>query len=437
MADRFLRFKRGKSSRDVDRVLGFLVRSCYRNIPVYRRLLDERRVQPNEIRSVADLPRLPIVEREKLFRDAPIRDRIHAHASIPHCVRAATSGSTGFPLDIYMSRGEAIYRRALLLSAWRRYGPLPLPLRVVDVGSWVQGTSGVDIKRRTAASIVRISIALPVERQIDLLAQHRPHVVSGYPTALEILAEGLRDFSAALSPRLVAARGELLHETTRRTIEGAFGSRVADFYNCEEIGNVAWECPRDPTILHVHTDACLVEIVDREGNPLPSGAEGQVLVTNLYNRTMPFVRYALHDRGILYPPSKGRCACGSRSPRMAVLSGRDDDYVHLPSGRRVSPRLVATAVTRAFDPLAQERGVERFFWKFQVVQDAIDHLTIRIVPDVDHGLAFDEILGPALRGLDPGLRCTVNLVDALSYEPSGKFKKVIQAIPGRAAGSPS
>ncbi len=71
------------------------------------------------------------------------------------------------------------------------------------------------------------------------------------------------------------------------------------------------------------------------------------------------------------------------------------------------------------------------------MQDAIDHLTIRIVPDVDHGLAFDEILGPALRGLDPGLRCTVNLVDALSYEPSGKFKKVIHAIPGRAAGSPS
>jgi hypothetical protein len=119
---------------------------------------------------------------------------------------------------------------------------------------------------------------------------------------------------------------------------------------------------------------------------------------------------------------------------MGILGGRDDDYLYLPSGQRVSPRLVATAVTRAFDPLAQERGVDRFFWKFQVVQDAIDHLTIRIVPDADRAVAFDEILGSALRRLDPELRCTVDLVDGLSCEASGKFKKVIQAMPGWAAG---
>jgi phenylacetate-CoA ligase len=349
-------------------------------------------------------------------------------------VRAATSGSTGFPLDIYMSRTEAIYRRALLLSAWRHFGPLPFPLRVVDVGSWVRDASGVEVTRRAAASIIRVSIALPVERQIDVLARHRPHVISGYPTTLEILAEGLRDSPAKPSPRLIASRGELLHETTRRTLESAFDCRVADFYNCEEIGNIAWECPRDPTVLHIQTDACLVEVVDSQGNALLAGDEGQVLVTNLYNCTMPFIRYALHDRGIFHPPTEGRCACGSRNPRMAVLSGRDDDYLRLPSGRKVSPRLIATAVTRAFEPLALERGVDRFFWKFQVVQDAIDHLMIRIVPDADRAVAFEGILAPALRRIDPELRCTVELADGLSFQPSGKFKKVIQAMPGPTAG---
>jgi len=437
--DRFLRFKRGKTPLDAGRILNFLVRSCYRNIPVYRRLLDERRVLPQQIRSVADLPHLPIVEREGLFRDGSVRDRVHARAKFAHCVRTSTSGSTGFPLSIYMSRGEALYRRLLLFSAWRRFGQLPFPLRVADVGSWVGSGSGVEVKRRAGASVVRISIALPVERQIELLVRHRPHVISGYPTALEILADALgaqalHASPTALSPRLVATRGELLVEATRRSIESAFGCRVSDFYNCEEVGNVAWECPRDPKTLHVNTDACIVEIVDSEGNPLPAGVDGQILVTNLYNCTMPFIRYALHDRGVLLPSGGGHCACGSRSPRMSILGGRDDDYLYLPSGQRVSPRLVATAVTRAFDPLAQERGVDRFFWKFQVVQDAIDHLTIRIVPDADRTAAFDEILAPALRRLDPKLRCTVDLVDGLSYEPSGKFKKVIQAMPGWAAG---
>ncbi len=439
--DRLLRFKQRKTLRDVDRILNFLVRSCYRNVAVYRRLLDERRVLPQQIRSVADLPQLPIVEREELFRDGSVRDRVHARAKFAHCVRTSTSGSTGFPLSIYMSRGEALYRRLLLFSAWRRFGQLPFPLRVADVGSWVGSDSGVEIKRRAGASVVRISIALPMERQIELLVRHRPHIISGYPTALEILADALRAHAlhaspTALSPSFVATRGEIAYEATRRSIESAFGCRVADFYNCEEVGNIAWQCPRDPKAYHVNSDACIVEIVDSEGNPLPAGVEGQILVTNLYNCTMPFIRYALHDRGVLLPSSEGRCACGSQSPRMGILSGRDDDYLYLPSGQRISPRLVATAVTRAFDPLAQERGVDRFFWKFQVVQDACDHLTIRIVPDADRTAAFEEILAPALQSLHPELRCTVDLVDALPHEPSGKFKKVIQAMAPTDRGAP-
>jgi len=431
--NRFLRFKRGKTPSDVDHTLGFLVRSCHRNVAAYRRLLDGQRVLPQRIRSVADLHRLPIVEREELFRDGSVRDRIHARAQLAHCVRTSTSGSTGFPLAIYMSRSEALYRRLLLLSAWRRFGRLPFPLRVADVGSWVGSHSGVEVKRRTGSSVVRISIALPVERQIELLVRHQPHVISGYPTALEILADALgaqalHASPTALLPSLVATRGELVYEATRRSIESAFGCRVSDFYNCEEVGNVAWECPRDPKTLHVNTDACVVEIVDSEGNPLPAGVEGAVLVTNLYNCTMPFIRYALHDRGVLLPSGGGRCSCGSQSPRMGILGGRDDDYVYLPSGQRVSPRLLATAVLRSFDQLSAERGVDRLFRRFQVVQDAVDHLTILIVPDSDRAIAFEEILAPALRKLHPELRCTVNLVDALPHEPSGKFKKVVQAM---------
>jgi len=217
-----------------------------------------------------------------------------------------------------MSRGEALYRRLLLFAAWRRFGRLPFPLRIADVGSWVRSDSGVEVKRRAGVSVVRISIAIPVECQIELLIRRRPHVISGYPTALEILAgalgaQALRASPTAFSSSLVATRGELLGETTRRAIESAFGCRVGDFYNCEEVGNVAWECPRDPKTLHVNTDACIVEIVDSEGNPLPAGVEGRVLVTNLYNCTMPFIRYALHERGILLPDENAAtAAAGAR-----------------------------------------------------------------------------------------------------------------------------
>lgn len=423
-----MRFKGRKTPRDVDRVLRFVVRSSYWNVPAYRRLLDDHRVSPEVVHSVADLPRLPRVVKDELFRGASVHDRMHARARVARCVRTSTSGSTGFPLEIRMSRGEALYRRLLLHASWQRFGRLPVPLRVADVGSWVRSESGVETSQRTGVSVLRISLALPVERQVDLLVHHRPHVVSGYPTALQILAETLPGATGGFSPRLVATRGELLYEGARRTIESAFGCRVADFYNCEEVGNVAWQCPEDPSVFHVNTDACIVEIVDSDGNLLPSGADGHILVTNLYNCTMPFIRYALGDRGILLSPGTIRCACGSRSPRLGVLSGRDDDSVYLPDGRRVSPRLIATAVNRSFDRLSAERGLDRFFLRFQVVQDAADHLTINIIPDSACPVAFQEVIASAMRRLDPRLRCTVRLVDELPREPSGKFKKVVQAM---------
>jgi phenylacetate-CoA ligase len=186
-------------------------------------------------------------------------------------------------------------------------------------------------------------------------------------------------------------------------------------------------------VFHVNTDACIVETVDDGGRPVAPSEEGRILLTNLYNCTMPFIRYDIRDRGTLLPLGvQGSCACGSRRPRMKLLGGREDDYVFLPSGRRVSPRLVGTAVYRAaMDPMPQG-GVRWLFRGFQVVQDALDHMTVRVIPEPDRSVDLEERLTRALLELHPAFRCTVMLVDDLPHEPSGKLKKVICSIePGR------
>ncbi len=94
----------------------------------------------------------------------------------------------------------------------------------------------------------------------------------------------------------------------------------------------------------------------------------------------------------------------------------------------MSPRLVATAVNRAFSGLSPLGGFDRHFRGFQVVQDALDHVTVRIIPESDRTVDFRSVIDPALRRIHPDLHCSVEVVDALPHEPSGKFRKVIRRI---------
>jgi phenylacetate-CoA ligase len=429
------RFTLNKARPDIDRILRRLVETTYRDVAAYRHAFDEAGVAPDEIHGVGDLPKLPILQKEALARPSSPAFVFRRGTDLKRCVRVGTSGSTGLPLYVYMSRAEALYRRVLLWRAWRRLAPLRFPLAVADVGSWVDAAGATQLDRRGPARVMRVSIALPPCEQAAIIRRLRPQVISGYPTALDILAtEG---GAPTYRPDLVACRGEVLDPQTRATLENVFGARVADFFNAEEIGNIAWECPLDPTALHVNTDGCVVEIVNDAGERVPDGVEGRIVVTNLYNETMPFIRYDLDDRGSFLPRSDDACGCGSTAPRLRVVSGRDDDYVVLPDGRRISPRLLATTVNRAFSGLSPLGGFDRHFRRFRITQDRVDHVRIEIVPEPEagsglrSGFDFSAVIAPALEKLHPALRCTVTVVDRLDLGPSGKYRKVVSTIAPR------
>lgn len=423
------RFKWSKTQRDIDGAIRFVVRSAATRIPAYRELLEMSGVTASSVSGLADLPGLPILDKEWLFRDAESTDRLHVRATPERCVQASTGGYTGLPVKIYMSQGEALFRRLQLLAEWRRLAHLPFLLRIADIGSWIEGTAGHESVRRGPASILRVSSALPIDDQARLLARYSPHVISGFPTTVALIAERWRSAPIRSSIRLVATRGEVLHGSERAAMAKQFACRVADFYNCEEIGNIASECPADPSALHINTDACVVEVVGNDGRPTPPGGEGKILLTSLYNCTMPFIRYYVGDRGVMLVDENGtRCACGSRRPRMAAVHGRDDDYVVLPDGERLSPRVVAMTVKRTSDAKARELNRTRVLSRLQIVQDEPDHVTVRVVHEGDWPIELDEIIPSKLRGLHPALRSTVRAVDAISAEPSGKLKKVIRLI---------
>jgi phenylacetate-CoA ligase len=327
-----------------------------------------------------------------------------------------------------MARSESLFRKLLLLRAWGRGVPLRFPLTVIDVGTLVDARAEVEVRWHGPIRVVRVSIARLDNVDIAVLPELRGAVLSGFPSSLTLLAERVIRRSLALSVKLVATRGEILHDAVRDFLGRAFRCTVMDFYNCEEVGNIASQCPANPHALHVNTDGCVVEIVDELGVRQPERSPGRILVTNLYNCTMPFIRYDLQDRGAFLSVSGDRCACGSKQPTMEVVQGRDDDYLLRTDGHRVSPRLVATMLERSVDALRIDGIQDTFYRRYQIVQDAADHVTVRMIPIPHVGLCIEKSISAAFRQLDPRMHCDVVFVDDLPAEPSGKFRKVMRTF---------
>lgn len=430
MYDQLRRFKVGKSPADINRALQSIVRVAYRCVPVYHRLMKARAVDPKDVRTPRDLARMPIVSKQDLFRPESIDEVLHCRTRQSRCVRVTTSGSSGIPFSIYMSKLEAHYRRLLLLLAWKSVARLSFPFTVVELVAGTNNEDGLEIRHWGPITVLHVYAGLPAPQQLRILKGVRPQLLTGPPTALEIFADALESSSTTLSPRHVVTRGEILYPNARRKIEAVMQCRVSDFYNSEEIGNIAWECPQNPHKLHLNTDACIVEIVNEDGSPAPQGSEGRVLVTSLYNRSMPFLRYELGDRAALLSAEPTPCSCGSRKPCLSTVSGRTDDFLHLPDGRRLSPRVVAISLVKALssDSLLRNPS-DHSCLGFQVVQDAVDHVIVRIIPEQGSELDFESIIGPEMTKLHPALRSSVVLVDELESLPSGKLKKVISRIP--------
>lgn len=424
-ADRLLRFKLGKTAADVDRAIAYLTRCAYANVPAVRQRLDAARIPPQEIASVRALSQLPAVRRSA-FSGQTIAPHLHRRADPHRCHVTTTTGSTGQPLTVLASRTEAWFRRYLIYRAARRTAHVGLPLRILEFTSGVSHRMARSVVRWGVVTVVRIPAFSPVEDELRLFRTCRPHLIEGFPTRLELFAEATRTADlGGWRPRAVITRGELLHETVRAKIRAAFDCPVIDFYNCEEVGNIAWECPDRPRHYHVNTDACFLEILDENDAPLPAGEEGQIVLTNLYNCTRPFLRYAIGDRGVLASPDPIPCSCGATTPILAALSGRDMDFVYLPDGRRISPAVISTVIDNAATALTPDGTYPVGLRRFQLVQEEVGAIRVRVVLAPDTELDLERILLPPLQALHPRLRCAVERVNGIPLEPGGKFREVV------------
>ena len=321
-----------------------------------------------------------------------------------------------------MSRSEAAYRKLVLFNAIRRNVRFALPFRIVELGT---GAIGITTRRQARqldpVQVCHISRTLSIDEQMQRLIRARPHVITGHPSCLELAARELHWRPPGFAPRLVVSRGELLRDSTRSVLREAYGCKIVDYYSCDEIGNIAWECPANRHRLHISTDGCVLEIVDESGALLPAGAEGLILLTSLFNCTMPFVRYRLGDRGSLLGEGETRCSCGYSGPSLASLAGRDEDYYWLPDGRRLSPRVIDTLIGSA---LTASGGEPYYAKRFQSIQETRDTIRVLVLP-ADHAPGdLAARISRTIEAIGPGITCRVEYVDPFPSSPAGKHRAI-------------
>ena len=423
------RFLPRKNLHDVNRCIRQVTEHAYKNVDFYRDAFDKAGVHPSEITGVRELPAIPVTSRVDLMACGPGR-YLRLRADTKKLTVKHTTGTTGTPVMIHMNYWEQAFRKITLLDAFSRNVKLSYPVTIIDVGPERKDQSTRTHQQVGPVKIIRLFRAMPMERQIEILCSSRPTFIQGRPSTLWLLALALREQGVRPpSPGIIFTGAEMLFRQVRLLLEDVFNCRVADYYNCEEIGNLAWQCPKHADRLHPNTATGWLEVIGPDGQPVPDNQEGRLVVTNLYNHTMPFIRYALGDRGVMLGSEK--CSCGYVGPVMRLTEGRDENFIVLPDGREITPRLMYDVVNSAFPHDRPGWQMIDAIRTFQIAQEAVDCIVVKAVPGPAYSEELWEKVRKNIHSLHPDMQLNVHLVSNLEPEPGRKFHQVLGMLDSR------
>jgi phenylacetate-CoA ligase len=265
--------------------------------------------------------------------------------------------------------------------------------------------------------------AQPISSVVAQLSAFRPDFLVSYPSLCAILAAEQLDGSLDIRPSVVATGGEVRTADMTERILAAWGVRPLDSYSMTETGLIAGECPEQGA-MHMFNDNILLEAVDKENKRVPPGTSGaKVLITNLFLRTQPVIRYEVSD---MVTVSDSRCACGRSWPLIQSISGRTNDMLWF---RDAANKETIVHPSQLQHLIASTNGVS----SYQIVQEA-DIVRVLVVIDKSPDgatAAVAELRKRLLQRLELlNVRCAdvhVAAVDAIARElgPGGKAKLVI------------
>jgi len=398
-------------------------------VPYYRELFARCGFDPAAVRSVADLARLPLLDKPTIRAHT---DALKAEGAVG-LARFNTGGSSGEPLIFYIGRERVSRDVAAKWRATRWWGVDIGDPEVVVWGSPIE-LKAQDRMRGLRDALMRTELLSAFEMSPERLDHfvariraRRPAMLFGYPSSLSMIAahaaaRGVR--LDDLGVKVAFVTSERLYPEQRAAIERAFACPVANGYGGRDAGFIAHQCPAGS--LHITAEDIVLETVDAEGRAVPAGQPGEIVVTHLATGEFPFIRYRTGDVGVL---SDAACACGRGLPVLAEVQGRTTDFVVAADGT-VMHGLALVYVLRDLP------GVQHF----RIVQESLALTRIELVATPAQDAARDAAVVAAFRRrLGAGVEVRIEPVEAIARERSGKYRYVqsrVAAGPALAASEP-
>jgi phenylacetate-coenzyme A ligase PaaK-like adenylate-forming protein len=373
------RWDRESLERHQVEALTALRRHAYRHSTFYRRLhagLREAPLAALPVVTKADLmanfdealtdPRLSLARVQEHLRTLTTEGADPGRAWRGRWWAAATAGTSG-------RRGVFVWDRrewAQVLASYSRANDwagvhlgVRRPTRLAVVSSLVPTHQSAVVGASVHSHLVptlRLDATSPLRDQVRALTTFGPTVLVGYASALRPLAREQLAGRLHLSPHAVMSASEILAPAAAHEMEAAWGSAPWDVYAATETATIASPCARRTR--HLYEDLVVCENVDDDGHPVAEGQTGsRILVTVLFARTLPLIRYELTDRVAVGPAD---CDCGRPYRSLLSVEGRLEEVLHLPGTRgpvRVHPDVFHSVLedlaTGGWQVIRDDRGL--------------------------------------------------------------------------------
>ncbi|MES2663453.1 MAG: hypothetical protein V4629_09150 [Pseudomonadota bacterium] len=408
-----------------------LIDHAFTTVPYYRDHMKKSGVVPQDIKSLKDIARLPVLSKNDILQH---KDQlISSSFSLESLLADASGGSTGITTHYYRDRRQHMYRSADQVrhdrwSGWNIGDPYALiwgaskdlagmaSLKQSLVRQWIHRCYPLDAFELTDESM---------ENFEKTMRRIRPKMVLGYANALVQFSEYMIQAKKPSIPSIqgVISSAESLTQAKREIIQTAFQCPVLNRYGSREVGLVASECSHGEG-LHINADNVLVEILhqtDQGFEPVAEGEEGEIVVTDLWNYGMPFIRYRMGDIGRF---KKGTCSCGRTLPLLAEVKGRTSDFFKDHHGKKIHGEYF----THWF--YEDDR-----VYQFQLIQESLMYVVLKLVlhekfrnvenikqPITQH---YTEHLHNTL---GKSIHIDVEFLDYIPPSPSGKFLFTISKV---------
>jgi phenylacetate-CoA ligase len=388
-------------------------------VPYYRALFAELGFDPaRDLQSLADLARLPLLDKAKIRANT---DQLKADDAVG-LARFNTGGSSGEPLIFYIGKERVSHDVAAKWRATRWWNVDIGDPEIVVWGSPIE-LGAQDNVRAVRDRMLRTALlpafemsAAKLDGFLDRIRATRPRMLFGYPSALSHIARHAQAKGQRMDDlgiRVAFVTSERLYDEQREQIASTFGCPVANGYGGRDAGFIAHQCPEGG--MHITAEDIIVEILDADGQPVPRGEAGEIVVTHLATGDFPFIRYRTGDIGVL---DTAPCSCGRGLPLLKEIQGRSTDFLIAHDGT-VMHGLALVYILRDLPEVKA----------FKIVQETLELTRVQVVAEAPLGDALRAKITQGFKArLGAPVAIEVEQVPAILPEKSGKFRYVVSKV---------